>query len=249
MPCDKLRTGGIWAHHGIDPRGSNVRRFDADCKDITHPRIANHVFLWLNMKNEFIKPAKHTLAHECVFSVMDFETTGSVAGWPIEPWQLGIVSIREGRVFHDDVYETLMHIGERPFNPQAPGRHAQLRHELSLAPTPGEIWPEISELICNRPLVAHNIGTERSVLSNMAPLHRFGPWVDTLRLTRKYYPDLESKALDKVIPRLGLTPRLKNICPGRAAHDALYDTFACAVLLEHFLSLPGWENVTLAALM
>ncbi|MFO7936215.1 MAG: 3'-5' exonuclease [Kiritimatiellia bacterium] len=188
-------------------------------------------------------------ARECVFSVLDFETTGSVAGWPVEPWQLGIVSLRQGKVSKENMYETLLQIGERPFNPQVPGRHAQIRKELAKAPAPGEIWPEISELLCGMPLVAHNIGTERSVLSKMAPLHRFGPWIDTLQLTRRHYPGLESKALDQVIPRLKLDWRLQQLCPGREAHDALYDAFASAVLLEHFLSLPGWENVALGALI
>ena len=201
------------------------------------------------MTSDISKSSKHTPAHECVFSVLDFETTGSVAGWPVEPWQVGIVTLKQGRVVAASEFETLMHIGDRPFNPLAPGRHAQLRHELAQAPAPGELWPEISALVCGRPLVAHNIGTERSVLSKMAPLHRFGPWVDTLALARKYYPTLESKALDDVIPDLGLLQRVNDLCPGRGAHDALYDAFACAVLLEHFLSLPGWKNVTLGALM
>lgn len=192
---------------------------------------------------------KNTLACECVFSVLDFETTGSVSGWPVEPWQLGVVAVKKGRIVTPLSYETLMYVGERPFNPQAPGRHAQLRDELALAPTPGQLWPELSDWVCGRPLVAHNIGTERTVLSKIAPLHRFGPWVDTLVLTRKYYPGLESKALDEVIPCLGLLPRVEELCPGREAHDALYDAFACAVLLEHFLALPGWEGVTLGALM
>ncbi len=201
------------------------------------------------MNSQISKIGRHTLARECVFSVLDFETTGSVAGWPVEPWQLGIVTFRKGCVSSESSYETLLRVGERPFNPQAPGRHAQLREELEEAPTPGELWPEISERLCNRPLVAHNIGTERSVLAKMAPLHRFGPWIDTLTLTRRYYPALESKALDEVIPCLGLDSKLALLCPGREAHDALYDAFACAVLLEYFLSLPGWENVTLGALI
>jgi DNA polymerase-3 subunit epsilon len=192
---------------------------------------------------------KNRLACECVFSVIDFETTGAVAGWPVEPWQVGVVSLENGRVLTGSGFEALLYIGERPFNPQAPGRHAQLREELRMAPTPGLLWPELSEMVCGRPLAAHNIGTERSVLSQMAPLHDFGPWVDTLALSRKYYPALESKALDDVILRLGLIRRVAELCPGRAAHDALYDAFACAVLLEHFLTLPGWENVTLGALI
>ena len=189
------------------------------------------------------------LARECAFSVLDFETTGSVNGWPVEPWQVGVVSLEGGLVIVESAFESLLHVGERPFNPQAPGRHAQLRAELNRAPAPGDIWPELSGLLCGRPLAAHNIGTERGVLSAMAPLHRFGPWVDTLALTRRFYPGLESKALEYVISALALNGRVSALCPGREAHDALYDAFACAVLLEHFLSLPGWESVTLGALI
>ncbi|MDA3924309.1 MAG: 3'-5' exonuclease [Kiritimatiellae bacterium] len=200
-------------------------------------------------------PKPHTsiksnmLARKCVFSVIDFETTGAVAGYPVDPWQVGIVTVDHGRVMAESFFESYMHIGDRPFNPQAPGRHAQIRAELSQAPTPGTLWPEISEWLSSRALVAHNIGTERTVLSKMAPLHRLGPWVDTLTLTRKSYPGFASKALENVIAELHLEPHLHDLCPDRDAHDALYDAFACAILLEHYLALSGWENVTIGALM
>jgi DNA polymerase III epsilon subunit-like protein len=54
--------------------------------------------------------------------------------------------------------------------------------------------------------------------------------------------------LDEAVEALGLAARVRALCPGREAHDALYDAFACAVLLEHFLGLPGWERVTVEAL-
>lgn len=191
----------------------------------------------------------NTLARECVFSVVDFETTGAVAGYPVEPWQVGIVTIAQGEVHQADCFESYMHIGERPFNPMAPGRHALIRHELSQAPTPGMLWPEMAGWLCNRSLAAHNIGTERTVLGRIAPLHRLGPWVDTLTLTRRAYPMFESKSLESTLAELQLEGRVAELCPGREAHDALYDAFACAVLLAHYLSLPGWENVTLGALI
>ncbi|HPB10660.1 MAG TPA: hypothetical protein PLT74_05315, partial [Kiritimatiellia bacterium] len=81
-----------------------------------------------------------------------------------------------------------------------------------------------------------------------APLHRLGPWVDTLTLVRHTYPSLASNALDEVTDALSLRARVETLCPGRAAHDALYDACACAALLEHVLSLPGWERVTVDAL-
>jgi DNA polymerase-3 subunit epsilon len=190
----------------------------------------------------------YTLACHARFSVIDFETTGAVAGYRIEPWQVGVVSVEQGVVQGDTQYESLFRVGDRPFNLRAPGRHALLRDQLALAPTSGEVLPELVQRLSTVPVVAHNIGTERNQLRAMAPLHTFGPWIDTLKLTRNAYPALESKSLEDVIDALGLRMRVNALCPGREAHDALYDAVACAVLLEHFLALPGWERVTVEAL-
>jgi DNA polymerase III epsilon subunit-like protein len=190
----------------------------------------------------------YTLACHARFSVIDFETTGSVAGYRIEPWQVGVVSVEQGVVRGETQYESLFRVGDRPFNVRAPGRHALLRDQLALAPTPSEVFPELVQRLSTVPVVAHNIGTERNQLRAMAPLHTFGPWIDTLKLTRNAYPALESKSLEDVVDALGLRIRVNEICPGREAHDALYDAVACAVLLEHFLCLPGWERVTVEAL-
>jgi DNA polymerase III subunit epsilon len=190
----------------------------------------------------------YTLACHTRFSVIDFETTGSVAGYRIEPWQVGVVSVEQGVVRRETQYESLFRIGDRPFNVRAPGRHVLIRDQLAVAPLPSEVLPELVQRLSGVPVVAHNIGTERSQLRSMAPLHKFGPWIDTLKLTRNAYPLLESKALEEVIAVLGLCGRVNAICSERTAHDALYDAVACAVLLEHFLSLPGWERVTVEAL-
>ena len=190
----------------------------------------------------------YTEARHACFAVVDFETTGAVAGYAVEPWQIGIVRVREGQVCADESFESLLRVGDRPFNPRAPGRHAQLRVPLAEAPVPGELWPELARWVTGVPLVAHNAGTERTVLNKLAPLHRLGPWVDTLTVVRRAYPGLGSKALEDVVAALGLAGRVQALCPGRDAHDALYDAFACAVVLEHFLRLPGWERVTVEAL-
>lgn len=190
----------------------------------------------------------YTLACHTRFSVIDFETTGAVMHYRVEPWQVGVVSVEQGVVCGETQYESLFRIGDRPFNVRAPGRHALIRDQLAVAPLPNEVLPELFQRLSNVPVVAHNIGTERNQLLAMAPMHKFGPWIDTLKLTRHAYPMLESKALDEVIIALGLGDRVTAICPAREAHDALYDAVACAVLLEHFLALPDWERVTVEAL-
>ena len=161
-----------------------------------------------------------------------------------------MIRLRGGRVAADERREHLLRVAEdRPFNPRAPGRHARLRHELAQAPDLPALWPELQPWLTGVPLAAHNVGTERSVLERAAPLHRFGPWIDTLKLTRKAYPQLASSALEDVVAALQLQPRLEALIAGRAPHDALYDAVACALLLEHFLALPGWEHVTVQALV
>lgn len=189
------------------------------------------------------------LARDTSFLVLDFETTGSVPGFPVEPWQIGAVRLEQGEIAPKPVIDTLLRVApDRPFNRNAPGRHALLRDEIAQAPTLQDRWTTLFPLLRGTPLVAHNIGTERTILTRTAPLHRFGPWIDTLRLTRLVYPTLPSKALDAVCEMLHLTSKIDALCPGRAAHDALYDAFACAVLLQHLLSLPAWNGISLEAL-
>ena len=163
------------------------------------------------------------LAREIVLTAIDFETTGSVPGFPVEPWQIGVVQIRNGRVAPETARERLLRIDPaRPFHPQAPGRHALIRDTLAQSQTLPEAWPEFAPLLTQVPLIAHNIGTERTILTKTAPLHHFGPWIDTLQWSRYAYPTLPSKALEQVTEALGLTARIQSLCP-RAPHDASRD--------------------------
>jgi len=193
---------------------------------------------------------RDTPAREAGITVIDFETTGSVPGWPVEPWQVGLAALRGGRVDAASLLRRWLRIApDRPFNPHAPGRHQQVRDVLAAAATFPEVWDEIAaERLLGRPLAAHNVGTERTLLRRAAPLHRLGPWIDTLALARRAYPGLADHSLDAVIEVLGLEARVRDVCPQGGPHDAGYDACACAVLLEHLLALPAWQGVTLAAL-
>ena len=182
-------------------------------------------------------------------TVLDYESTGSLAGHPNEPWQIGMVSLKGGKVDAGSMFESLLQVDiNRPFNPHAPGRHDVLRDKISEAPTPQKLWPQIKQRVTGHPLCAHNVATEKKFTRAMAPLHRFGPWIDTLRIARKAWPGCPSYALEDLTVILGLKQRVDNLCPGGQAHDALYDAVASAMLLEHLLEQPGWEKITLAEL-
>lgn len=182
-------------------------------------------------------------------TVIDFETTGSVGDLPVDAWQIGLVRIIDGQIDTDGMFERLLHVGDRPFNPYAPGRHAELRSELVLAPTLQSLWPELKPWLQDTILCAHNIGTEKKILQQLAPLHRFGPWIDTLKLARIAWPQWPSHKLEDLVQFDGIYEATKKWLPQKTSHDALFDTLNCALLLQHMLALPGWEDVSLDALI
>jgi DNA polymerase-3 subunit epsilon len=178
------------------------------------------------------------------FTVLDFESTGAVRGHPEEPWQVGMVEVRHGRLTGRHFEQYLRIASTRPFNPYAPGRHAELRHVLAQAPSCGEAWPAWKPWVENHLLAAHNAGTERKFLQQAAPLHRFGPWVDTLKLSRRFLPEAGEYGLEAVCRSLGLMTRLETLCPGRSWHDALFDAYAAALVLEVVLTVEGWAEIS-----
>ncbi|RKX36610.1 MAG: hypothetical protein DRP64_18370, partial [Verrucomicrobia bacterium] len=79
-------------------------------------------------------------------TVLDYESTGALHGYPDEPWQIGMVSLKGGRVDTGSMFESLLQVDiNRPFNPHAPGRHGVLRDKISEAQTPQELWPQVKQ--------------------------------------------------------------------------------------------------------
>lgn len=141
------------------------------------------------------------------FTALDFETTGYENGNANEPWQLGVAVVRDL-----EIVETREWFFATPLTPDAEPLMAQ--------------WPSFIPYLAARRLVAHNIATERTILTRTAPLTRWGPWTDTLKVAKARYPKLPSYALGDLCAAFGLVPQL----PGRTWHDALYDAVACARL-------------------
>jgi DNA polymerase-3 subunit epsilon len=184
------------------------------------------------------------LIRETTLTVLDFETTGSVPGFDTEPWQIGTIALKNGVVDPDSAFESLIRVdANRPFNAYAPGDHHKRREEIAAAPEVSKVWKSVESRVVGPPLVAHNIAVEKKFLRKMAPMHCFGPWVDTLKLARQAWPSAPTHKLEDLIDALGLGSRVRECSPGGGPHDALYDAAACAVLLEVLLQQPGWENL------
>ncbi len=189
------------------------------------------------------------LARKDTFTAIDFETTGVVQDYRNEPWQIGMVELKNGSIKVRRKYNKLIKVGDRPFNNYAPGRHQELRRKIIRAKTLPEQWEKIAPMLEGRTLIAHNTGTERRMLAQGFAMHKFGPWIDTLTLTRIAYPNLPDHKLENLIDYLNIRTRVETICPGLEPHDAYFDAVASAAILEKLLAIPSWKNVTTEALI
>ena len=148
------------------------------------------------------------------FTAIDFETTGCEYGCANEPWQLGIAVVRGG-----EIVETK----EFFFDVEGAPERAHERDALGTLQSSYEIW---APCLAGRMLVAHNIACEKTILTRAAPLAKWGPWADTMRLAKSRYPGLPSYALGDLCTMFGCAPEME----GRTWHDGLYDAVACAKL-------------------
>lgn len=191
-----------------------------------------------------------TPARKVRLIALDFESTGNVPGYPEQPWQIGLIPVEGGQVCFDKAFSSYLNVAvDRPFNPLAPGSWRQVREALAFAPGLAGLLPDLRERLLGLPLVAHNASTEKKILREAWPLHRPGPWIDTLKLARMAYPGLENYRLETVVEAAGVGDELKQNLPDRQAHDALYDAAACGLILSAMLKLKGWEELTVEALV
>ncbi len=114
-------------------------------------------------------------------------------------------------------------------------------------------------------LCAHNVAVEDGLLRSVWPYPKsspdfseedrltasWGPWVDTLYLYRRLYPQLESFKLETLIELFGLAEELsaqaKLYCPVKRGryHCALYDALASALLLRRLYDEPELGEISL----
>lgn len=177
------------------------------------------------------------------YAAIDFETTGAVAGYPVEPWQVGVVLMQPGEA--PVCWESLLRVGPRPFHPQAPGRHARIRDQLEEAPTLEACLVDLRRLCSGRLLLAHNCATEKKCLRDQLPMERWGPWLDSLKLSRAAWPGLPSHKLEDLLRQFDLMTACQEALPGREAHDALFDAYASVLIFQYLRRQPGWETVSL----
>lgn len=168
---------------------------------------------------------------EVPFAVIDFESAGSAPGLTDEPVQIAVIH------WNGEEIKTALNSYLRPSRKvtwSAKEVHGIDDEMLVRAPLFVDLWPQVKASLSTRWVVAHGAATEKRFL-RVFPFHGFGPWVDTLTLTRAVYPSLPSHALSDAVEKLGLTPQLPT--EGFRWHDACSDAIATAVLLCHLIQV------------
>jgi DNA polymerase-3 subunit epsilon len=174
---------------------------------------------------------------EISFAALDFESAGerpNEAGIPI---QIGIASMQDLSPLPDTFYRSYLRTA-RSVTWSAQQIHGITDVDLKDAPELLSLWPEIKRRLEGRWIVAHGAGTEKRYLRAF-PMHGFGPWIDTLTLSRKILPGRPSYALSDLARELSLEVEVRTLLADFRWHEALSDAVASLLLLRKLIELSG----------
>lgn len=184
-----------------------------------------------------------TPVREIAWAAIDFEGTGAEQGQSDEAVQVGIAVLVPGANRPENLFRSYVRAESRVTR-AASAVHRITDEHLRDAPPLPLLWPEIRARLTGALLLAHGAGTERRFLRAF-PLHGFGPWLDTLSLSRFFLPALPDHSLSSVAAELGLVEDIRSACAGLDWHDALFDAVAsllvaqCIVARFGLLDLPA----------
>jgi DNA polymerase III epsilon subunit family exonuclease len=167
---------------------------------------------------------------ECVFAVVDVETTGLSAGNGDRIVEVAVVAATKTTI--ELVFESLVN-PERPVG-EFTSSITQITDEMVKdKPTFGEIADDLLAELAGRVFVAHNVSFDWGFVSRELRAARDvtldGPRLCTVDLTRRYVKGLKSRNLDSVTQYFGVEIDDRH----RAAGDAI----ATARILQRLLDL------------
>ncbi|WP_127849148.1 3'-5' exonuclease [Lacticaseibacillus hulanensis] len=156
------------------------------------------------------------------FIAMDYETA---AGQRATACSVALVVVRGSRVV--DSFYSLINPEVRfsPYNVQI---HHITPQMVQDAPTWPELWPHIQSFFtANQLVAAHNATFDVSVVRKSLERYHLAPaefqYIDTVRTSKYFYPELPNHKLDTVSRALHID--LEH------HHNALDDSYACARIL------------------
>lgn len=186
------------------------------------------------------------ILRDCHFTAIDFESAGAAPGRTDAPVQIGLAAWSPTAGYGETFMSYLR--TDQPVTWAAKKVHGIGLEHLAHAPALLALWPELKARLTGAVVVAHGKGTEKRFLRTF-PGHGFGPWVDTLLLSRAAWPELKDHSLGAVSTARGLVEKIESLVPGKRWHDALYDAVASLVLLDNIISSFALEQQPLDLLV
>lgn len=177
------------------------------------------------------------------FAAIDFESAGVTKGATDHPIQLGLACWSPPQAVEDLFVSYLS--TDQPVAWSAQRVHGITVDDLKDAPDLLSLWPELRARLQGSVVVAHGKGTEKRFLRAF-PGHGFGPWLDTLSLSRAVWPGLPDHSLSAVCDAMAITPHIHEIVSGKNWHDALFDSVASLLVLRYAVNLLDLHHVPLA---
>lgn len=158
------------------------------------------------------------------YCVLDLETTG-LSPRNNEIIEIGILKIKNNKIV--DSYNSLV----KPNKPITPGV-TKINHitnaMVESSPSFNEIKEDVITFIGDNVIVAHNATFDLNFLVNSLKSSIQNRYLDTLQLSRKYYPDLPNHKLETLVSELNL---IQN------SHRALDDCRSTYELFEKIKEL------------
>ena len=170
---------------------------------------------------------------EIPFAALDFESAGERPNEAGVPIQIGIAWMQGIMPVHSSFFRSYLK-AERPVTWTARQIHGIGNDALKDAPNFLSLWPELKVRLGKRWIVAHGGGTERRFLRAF-PLHGFGPWVDTLTLSKKILPSRRSYSLSDLASEFSIEEEARQLLPDFRWHEALSDAVASLLLLRKLI--------------
>lgn len=157
------------------------------------------------------------------YVVVDVETTGLDTEW-CELIEVAAIKVNGGKEV--DSFSTLIKPYDLPLDSYITELTGITSEELENAPEPDDVIPRLVDFIGDLPIVGHNVCFDMNFISKYASKiiskNLSNTMVDTLRISRHVYRDMEKRKLAMLVDRCKSDSAATFECVGQS-HRALFD--------------------------
>ena len=113
--------------------------------------------------------------------------------------------------------------------------HGITNRDLRHCPRIEACADELRAILADHAIAGHAVSVELDALQRALPGWNPVRAYDTLRMSRRAYPDLQRHRLSAMGEHLGLDAMAERLTSGGRAHSAFYDALLCGLVMRHVL--------------